>query len=462
MISENKKSNELEYLVSRIQKSISRHKKSHLEIGYWDAESYVDELDQLREDIMFLADKHPDTAKKLMTDLIDIHENVFERADDSNGFIGDFFRTCVEDLGKIYAKLSVDVTEVVSVVYDLFMHNDYAIADEVIFDFKDVLKEEGLDLLKNELIKSAAPKKLDQVQKKAAEEYDAEDHYYSVKEHDLGKHVEWKTESFIRTIKRGLREIADCRNGVDEYIAACSFATAIHEHDHLGIAKRLTNHGRYEEALKWLDEMSKPVCHAWEEDYFRIKIDTLLLSGNKNAAQEERLNWFNPGLDYDLYEEIINNAEDDEFKREFRDKIIQKAFEYKNLYAGMEFLIKLKEIDKCAQLVYAKAETMIDGSNFYILRSAIKAMRDIEPLAAMILCRKLLENILHKGSSKYYKYAAKDLVDCYKLDQKITDFREYKKHEDYFVEIQEKHKKKYAFWKIYDPLFEKMIVENRS
>jgi hypothetical protein len=80
----------------------------------------------------------------------------------------------------------------------------------------------------------------------------------------------------------------------------------------------------------------------------------------------------------------------------------------------------------------------------------------------MILCSKLLENILNKGSSKYYKYAAKDLVGCYKLSTKIADFREYKKHEDYFAKIQEKHKKKRAFWKTYDPLFEKMIVENKE
>jgi hypothetical protein len=106
---------------------------------------------------MFLANKYPDEAKKLMTDLIDIHENIFARADDSNGFIGGFFMSCVEDLGKIYARLSADATEVANVVYNLFMHNDYGMADEIIFDFKDVLKEEGLDLLKSEFVKSAAP-----------------------------------------------------------------------------------------------------------------------------------------------------------------------------------------------------------------------------------------------------------------------------------------------------------------
>jgi hypothetical protein len=133
---------------------------------------------------------------------------------------------------------------------------------------------------------------LEQVRKKAAEEYDAEDCYCAIGKQDCAEHVEWKTESFIKTIKRGLEEIADCRNDVDEYINACSFITPIHEHDHLGIAKRLLDHSRYEEALKWLDEMSKPIPHAWEGDYFRIKIDTLFLSEDKDAAQRERIHWF--------------------------------------------------------------------------------------------------------------------------------------------------------------------------
>jgi hypothetical protein len=176
-VTKTRKSDELEYLVSRIKKSISTHKRSRSDIDYWNAESYVEELDRLREDIMFLANKYPDEAKKFLTNLIDIHENIFARADDSDGFIGSFFMGCVEDLGKIYARLSADATEVAKVVYDLFMHNNYGMADEIIFDFKDALKEEGLDLLKSEFIKSAAPEKLEQVRRKTAEEYDAQDHY---------------------------------------------------------------------------------------------------------------------------------------------------------------------------------------------------------------------------------------------------------------------------------------------
>ncbi|MBY0534087.1 MAG: hypothetical protein K2P31_03885 [Rickettsiaceae bacterium] len=41
------------------------------------------------------------------------------------------------------------------------------------------------------------------------------------------------------TIKHGLKSIADCKNDVDEYIAACAFKDGICAHDHLDIAKRL-------------------------------------------------------------------------------------------------------------------------------------------------------------------------------------------------------------------------------
>ena len=34
--------------------------------------------------------------------------------------------------------------------------------------------------------------------------------------------------------------------------------------------------------------------------------------------------------------------------------------------------------------------------------------------------------------------------------KKIADFRAYKKHDDYFIGIQEKHKKKRAFWAEYE------------
>ncbi|GHU17381.1 hypothetical protein FACS189472_04180 [Alphaproteobacteria bacterium] len=419
------KNDETKRLISRISSAISWHENSHREIGYYEADGYANELDQTREDIMFLSNNFPDEARKLMQDLIEIQDSVFERSDDSNGSIGEAFKRCVEDLGKIFSKLSVDISDVVEVVYDLFIYNDYGVTDDVISNFKDALKEEGLNLLKEEFMKSISSKK---------------NGYYN------------------DTIKRGLREIADCRNDVDEYIQACSFATEIHQHDHLDIARRLIDHGRYDEALEWLNKMEHPITPSWRENYSRLKIDALMHLGKCEEAQQERIAWFNCGLNHDLYEEILKYADDD-FKNKFREQTIERVFAYYNIWTAMDFLIKLGETNKCAQLVFLKEETMDCGNSYTVglIRPFAAALRKTEPLASTILYRKLLEYVLNRVASKYYQYAAEDLIACYELSSQITDFGERKNHDEYFREIQEKHKKKRTFWSTFNPLIERKL-----
>ncbi|GHS93017.1 hypothetical protein AGMMS49949_05790 [Alphaproteobacteria bacterium] len=139
-------------LIPRIKSELSWHENSHREIGYYEVDSYANALDQIRKDTLFLSDNFPDEASQLMQDLIEIQDSVFERSDDSNGTLGGVFVQCVEDLGKIFSKLSVATSEIVEVVYNLFVHNDYGTKDEVISNFKEALKEEGLNLLKEEFM----------------------------------------------------------------------------------------------------------------------------------------------------------------------------------------------------------------------------------------------------------------------------------------------------------------------
>ncbi len=85
------------------------------------------------------------------------------------------------------------------------MNNDYVIYDGIIQSFKDILKDQDFDLLKEKL-----------------------------------QHV--TNDKNALTIKIGLKSIADCKNDVDEYRAACAFKDGICAYDHLDIAKRLIKH----------------------------------------------------------------------------------------------------------------------------------------------------------------------------------------------------------------------------
>jgi hypothetical protein len=453
MTKKDEKCAEANRLILSVKKAISREKKSSAFVGYYEAEGLADDLDQIRQDIMFLTKKFPDDTKKLMLDLLKTQGKIFERSDDSNGFIGGVFRQCVEDLGEIFSKISVDVEEVVNLVYRHFIDNEYGVEDNIIFAFKDVLKDEGLNLLKKKFVESVTPEELEKVRLEAAAEFDGDNDDDEGDEEDRLDNIKMHEEFYISNVRRGLTSIADCRNDVDEYIQACSFEEKIHEYDYMRIAKRLINHRRCNEALEWLDKMTKPVTGSWKEEHTRLKIDALSLSGNEEAARQERVSWFYSCFAYDLYEEILKYADDD-FGKQFREQAIEKAFEYSNIYGAMNFLAALGEIGKLSQLIRINADA-IDGGFYYALRPIAKILRETDRLAATIVYRKLLEHTLGKADSKYYQYAAKDLIACCELSLKIKDFDIYGNHDNYFANIQTKHKKKYAFWRIFNPLYEK-------
>lgn len=68
-------------------------------------------------------------------------------------------------------------------------------------------------------------------------------------------------------VKHGLKSIADCRNDVEEYIAACAFKDDVSTDDYLDIAERLIRHWRPKEALQWIDNsIEMPTAFPWGQN----------------------------------------------------------------------------------------------------------------------------------------------------------------------------------------------------
>ncbi|MDR2677665.1 MAG: hypothetical protein LBB26_03850 [Puniceicoccales bacterium] len=241
--------------------------------------------------------------------------------------------------------------------------------------------------------------------------------------------------------------MADWTNDVDDYISACLPKASACDYDRIETARKLTFHGKGEEALKCLDGVRDPTYKLWANYYFRARVDALLASGDRDGAQAERIKWLRYEPTLRLYEEIIDNAADDDAKQKLRAEAIEIAIKYNNVYIGMNFLVELDEFGQCAELIYAKLESEIDGSNYQELRPAINTLRNVEPLAAVLLSRKILERILNKQLSQYYRFAARDLVNCANFSKKITNFRGYMGHDEYFAKIKATYGRQYAFWK---------------
>ena len=139
-------------LISAIKKEISSLKRSKGFVDYYGSDSLARRLDQIRISIAKdFKKKSLEDAIKLMQDFLNLHSNTIERCDDSNGTVGEVFVQSCVDLGEMYSELSKDQEEVAQLVFDIFTKDDYGICGNAIIDFKDALRDKGLEYLKSKL-----------------------------------------------------------------------------------------------------------------------------------------------------------------------------------------------------------------------------------------------------------------------------------------------------------------------
>ena len=409
-------------IVSMIKKEIASLKRSSKFVEYYESDSLADRLNGLRLRIVGdLKAKSPKIAFEMMLDFLDLHKNTLERVDDSNGTVSDVFSSACDDLSSLAGHVHpLNNQEIVEIVFARFMNNDHGIYDGIMSSFKDLLKDPGFDLLKKKL------------------------------EHAVN-------DENALIVKLGLRSIADCKNDVDEYIAACTFKNGICAHDHLDIAERLIKHWRPKEALKWLDGMEIPNDHFWQKNKKDFTIQALELDGNYEKAQKERILWFYETLSPKLYGEILKSAKSD-FKELFQLDAVRKAFQFLDPHGALSFLVQIQEFEEAAKFVHARFHEL-HGRQYYTLRPAADLLQNTDPIAATILYRKMLEPVLDQTKSKYYNHAAKDLVACGVLNSKIANWGTLQNHDEYLKIIETKHKRKASFWSEYKSVLQKQATK---
>ncbi|WP_341787256.1 DUF6880 family protein [Rickettsia endosymbiont of Cantharis rufa] len=133
-----------------------------------------------------LLPRFPNHAVDLLTAFLDLHPKTLNIVDDSNGVIGDVFIKAYADLANAYATITTSLDDMIELVFNRFMNNDYAVYDYIISNFKTILGDEGLKSLGQKLKR-----------------------VYNLKN--------------TMRISIGLKQIADCQDDVDAHVAACSF-----------------------------------------------------------------------------------------------------------------------------------------------------------------------------------------------------------------------------------------------
>ncbi|MDT3381588.1 hypothetical protein RNI52_29960 [Labrys neptuniae] len=233
--------------------------------------------------------------------------------------------------------------------------------------------------------------------------------------------------------------------------------------DGLAVAERLLDAGRAEEALAWLDiEEPSRLAYADALDLadgvtkrdFRLPARSALKArilealGRGQEAQDLRWATFEATLNADILRAYLARL-DDFAEFEVLDRAFSHALAAKTRYRALYFLSEWPRLDYAARLVLDFG-LVWDGRHYQVLQSVADRLQEEQPLAATLLYRALVEEILTKGKSAAYGHGAAYLARLDDLATRLDPAALAKlgrlSHADWQAYLRQQHGRKASFW----------------
>jgi hypothetical protein len=251
--------------------------------------------------------------------------------------------------------------------------------------------------------------------------------------------------------------IADARGDVDEYLALETRKPAWRQNP-LEAAERLRAAGRLDEALKWVRRERKGgLAFATREDIAdgriqklpdleKVKLEARILDEMQDRKAAQALRWaaFETTLNADLLREYLRKL-DDFIEHEEQERAFAVAAASEHVYSALGFFIAWPKLDWAAKLVLDKHQIW-DGKHYGSLPDAAAALEHDFPVAATVLYRALLDNILARAKSQAYGHGARYLTRLAALGAHLPGGGAVETHEAYLARVKQKHGRKTGFW----------------
>ena len=257
------------------------------------------------------------------------------------------------------------------------------------------------------------------------------------------------------------QSIAEARGDLDGYIAL-EGRRPEWRRDPLRIAEKLLEARRLDEALDWARRETKGgiafmsaadvadgrVTRPYEFKRVALEAQILEAKNDRPAAQALRWSTFEKTLHAATLRDYIAKLDDfhefDELDRAFA---IAEAFPQP--YVALAFFIEWPRVDRAAKLVLAK-RSLWDGRHYEILGEAAAALQADHPLAAAVLYRALINDILVRAKSPAYGHGARYLAKLSALAKEISDGQDVETHATYLLALKKSHGRKHGFWALVD------------
>jgi hypothetical protein len=217
---------------------------------------------------------------------------------------------------------------------------------------------------------------------------------------------------------------------------------------------------RPEEALAWVRKQGSIVQASIPEDdddqderapaVQRASLEARILEalGRKDEAQDLRWHTFEAALSAPLLREYLKALPDFE-DIEAEERASACALAHHDGLAALMFFLDWPRYDLAARLIVTRHDQW-DGQNWHILPQVAELLQHEYPLAATILYRALLDDILARARSKAYPHGVKYLkqLDLLAPDTDANPSRpdDLDRHAVYRVALKQAHARKAGFW----------------
>lgn len=379
----------------------------------------IDELAQKLESMLKDiegAEIDPCLGAELIIAFFKTDDVVFEHCDDSSGRVGDIYRFSAKRLFKHYAQQCEKKDLLVKVLVEYYQKDDYGIRDALIDCAAEYLEETH----SRELI-AAFQEQVQQSDERQA------GHYYLVIESLAHQIKDAQLFEQTRRAHWGKLPTAACVDIGEVYLESGDASTA----------------------LDWLNRIDP------NERFMFDRREKLLLEihealGNQEKVTEIAWRMFHSYRSKDNLERLLHCIGNDKRDVVIDDEIstIHKMERFNA--SDVNFMIEQGRSEEASRYIVARTG-QIPGEFYDWLLSVAEAMQTGGyPLAATVVYRALLDDILDSSRTRAYGHAAKYLKTLDGLSTQITDWQDVPPHVAYASTLQEKHGKKRSFWSRYE------------
>jgi hypothetical protein len=406
-----------------LQRRIAAIRNGKRFIAYGETGQVAIEIASIAADIRTdVLPRDPEKAVALAEKLFCLDQVIFERADDSDGRIGEELReACVLwlDAAATVRGMSADGgTDWPTMLYEFYRANDYGI--------REPLLEEGHRLLREEELRALA----------AGFEKDARETLDAASAGKVERHRVFEASSAMGLAARALR---DPKLYEQSILVHSPEPNDLQAND---IAEQYLVCGDGAGALRWL---RVPVGENARFERLDLLDRAYELLGDRDRQIEIRRELYRraPGIhSYRALEAILPADE----RGAFRARACQEAKTGPHVATAAELLFALEEPALAEQLIIERSAEL-DGRNYVLLTALVKTAKATgRLLAAALIWRALLDAILARGYAKAYGHAADYLLELRALSAVLEDYRGHPTHESYERALRLAHSRKASFW----------------